>query len=767
MINSTLTKSKSQTIVEYILLGVCLCVLALRTTLTESLTVQSTTMPANLADNIYTLSVSAVLIFSFVLWFVWSFCSGRFSYRFTGIEIGLSLFCIAAVVAGFAASNKRLAITNFVTLLAPAVMAILLVQILDSHSKIKLLLCVIAALAVVSAYQSAEQFFSSNQLTIDQYEQAPQTILEQLGIQSGTFAQFLFEHRLYTKGVRGFFTTSNSAGSFALLATFAAIALFIDKFKTLSSSNNSKLKTQNSKLYIILCGIAVAAVIFALVITRSKGVIISSFFAVTLFILLLRFGDWAKAHKQRITITCFLLFIVAVLIVARYGLTHGRLPGGNSMLVRWQYWHASAKMFADHPLTGVGPGNFANFYPHYKPAEALESVADPHNFLLSILTQYGTLGLIGFLAMLFIPLWKTITSSETEKQKSPQDALRRKIQQPSFRTIAITYLIIVSAVLLLIRPMIMRTPPGDTFEVMLYLILVLYVAPATVFIIGFWLLTTESKIPTRSYKSNATYIHVALFCAVLGVMLHNLIDFAIFEPPVLTAFWAVIAALIATDINQKQQPFIIRTAPFTKVIVLIIVVAIPWAYLNYCLIPPAESTTKILQAHRKASNGFFERAYNLLAVAADDDKLDSTALNLNGRLYLQHYEDTGKKQPALLKKAEQCFLEAIARDRANYKNYEKLCTVYDLLGQHQNAYDFGSYAAERYPGSATIQFKLAQIAEKLHKIDTAVEHYKNTVDIEDSFRRQFQIMYPNREIVSRLDQEKYNLAKEKIKRPGK
>lgn len=759
MINSTLTKSKSQIIIEYILLGVCLCVLALRTTLTESLSVQSTTMPANLADNIYTLSISAVLIFSLVLWLVWNLCGERFFYRFTGIEIGLLLFCIAAVFAGFVASNKRLAITNFVTLLAPAVMAVLLVQILDSHSKIKLLLCVTAALAVVSAYQSADQFLSSNQMTIDQYEQSPQSILEPLGILPGTFAQFLFEHRLYTKGIRGFFTTGNSAGSFALLATFAAIALFIDKIKVLGSFKNSKSKTQNSKLYIILCAIAVAAVIFGLVITQSKGVIISSLFAVVLFILLLRFGDWVKAHKQAIILICLLLFIVVAFIVARYGLTHGRLPGGNSMLVRWQYWHASAKMFADHPLTGIGPGNFANFYHRYKPAEALESVADPHNFLLSILTQYGPLGLFGFLAMLFIPLAKTIPSSGIEHQVSSI--------KPAFKTLAITYLIIVSAALLLIRPMIMQMPLGHIFGVKLYLILVLYVAPAAVFVIGFWLLTAEPKTPAKSYKSNATYIQAALFCAVLGVMLHNLIDFAIFEPPVLTAFWAIMAALIATHINQKQQPFIIRTTPFAKVIALIIAVAIPWAYLKYCLIPPAESISKILQAHNYASNGFFERAYSHLAVAANDDKLDPTALNLNGRLYLQHYEDTGKKQPALLKKAEQCFLQAIARDPANYKNYEKLCTVYDLLGRHQNAYDLGSKAAERYPGSATIQFELAQIAEKLNKTDTAVEHYKNAVDIEDSFWWQFQIMYPNREIVSRLGLEKYNLAKEKIEQPGK
>ena len=186
LINSNFSKSKSQVILEYILLGLCLCVIALRTTFTEGLSAQSTNQPINLGDSIYSLSISAVLIFLFVLWFVWGFCSKRFLYRFTTIEIGLCLFCAAAIVAGLAAANKRAAITDFVTLLAPILMAILLVQILDSPSKVKLLLAVIAALGVVSAYECANQFLITNQAMIDQYEQAPRTMLEPLGIQPNT-----------------------------------------------------------------------------------------------------------------------------------------------------------------------------------------------------------------------------------------------------------------------------------------------------------------------------------------------------------------------------------------------------------------------------------------------------------------------------------------------------------------------------------------------------------------------------------------------------
>ena len=245
-IDSSLSKSKGLVFLEYILLALCLCVIALRTTLTEGITTSPTILPVNLWDNVYTLSISSVLLLTFACWLIWGLCRKRFLYHPTGMEIGLFLFCAAAVMAGFAASNKRLAITNFVTLFAPVITAILLVQILDSHSKIKLLLCVIAALAIVSAYQSADQFFIDNQMAIDQYEEAPQTMLEPLGIEPDTFQHFLFEHRLYSRGVRGFFTTRNSAGSFFLMA-FLPLSHYLSISSTpLNPSTQMPDLTQNS-----------------------------------------------------------------------------------------------------------------------------------------------------------------------------------------------------------------------------------------------------------------------------------------------------------------------------------------------------------------------------------------------------------------------------------------------------------------------------------------------------------------------------------------
>ena len=771
LINSNLSKSKGRVILEYILFAVCLCVIALRTTLVESPTMQSSTLPANLTGSVYGLTISAGLFFAFVVWFIWGFCSKRFLYRFTGIEAGLCIFVIAAIAAGLAAANTRAAITNIVCLVTPPLCAILLVQILDSQSKIKLLLAVIAALGVLSAYQCAEQFFVSNQMTIEQYQQAPETMLGPLGIRPGTFKHMLFEHRLYSRGVHGFFTTSNSAGSFALLASFAAVALFIQKFKN-RKSNSAR------SLHLLTCGIAVAAVLCGLAITRSKGAITASLIAAAMFAIYLFFGNWLKKHKKVVFIVCLFAVIAGGCAAVCYGLTHGRLPGGNSMLVRWQYWTGAAKMYADHSLTGIGPANFTHFYPYYKPAGALESVADPHNFLLSILTQYGPLGLAGFLLMIFVPLWRATSSSSAGEPRVPPIAngLGRvtghepRGYEPAFKKLAIPFVIVISAALLLIRPIIMSVTIGDTLGVMIYVILTLYVTPVVVFAVGFWLLTVNGK-PARP---TGAYITVAaLSCAVLGLLVHNLIDFAIFEPGVFTALWVIIASLIALDFHRKSRTqFVLKPAPFVRMLVVAAGLVMIGAYFYYAWWPVKKSIAKIQQAHQAVSNGQLQQAHNLFAAAAKDDCLSPAASSLNGRLYLYHFRVTGESKQDLLAGAKDNLLEAINRNRADFKNFEQLAEVYNLLAGTQPrmkndwlnyAFDNALLAVERYPGSGRLRIKLAKTAEQLGKTDIAIENYKKAVEIEDAYRAQFQQMYPGRQIFSRLGEEKYKNAKQRIK----
>jgi O-antigen ligase len=648
-------------------------------------------------------------------------------------------------------------------LLAPPLMALLLVQILDSPSKAKLVLVVIAALGLVSAYQCAEQFLFSNQVTIKQYEQDPKSLLEPLGIEPGSFQQFMFEHRLYSGGVRGFFTTRNSAGSFALMALFAAVVLFLERLGSCKSN-------LSERLYLLGGGLAAAIILASLALTRSKGAIAGLLFAAVLLVVLRLFGSRLRPYRTAILAACVLLGVAGGWALVSYGLSRGRLPGGNSMLVRWQYWRASAQMYADHPLAGVGPGNFSHFYTRYKPAAALESVSDPHNFPLSLLAQYGPLGLVGFLAMLFAPLWRA-TSPELAGSLAKDVRYR-----PAFRTIATAFVIIIPAALLLIRPILMRTASNETLDVVIYVIVTMYIAPVAVFIVGFVLLAGPlGKAQDTTPQTWDRCAVAALCCAVLGVALHNLTDFAIFEPGVLTTFWAVIACLVAIDSRASRRPSLNLTpAPVVKILAVTIALAMIYAYLSYILVPVAITTSKIDLADQAISAGQFEPAHKLLDEAAKDDPLSAAALSLNGRLYLHQFELTHSDSLQLLTRAAECLQAAIARNDAAFKDFERLADAYYSLGEiagrqeqagwFNKAFEAASRSIERYPGCERLHFKLAQTAEQLGKAETAIEQYKKAIELEDQYRAQFKLMYPERQqIVSRLGEEKYQLAMKRVR----
>jgi hypothetical protein len=774
-LDSEISKTKAIRWLECALLILCLCVLALRATYAENPhIVQLTTSNQILGNDGFSLVISTVLIAAAIVWCLGIFLCRRSSYRFSGIEIGLALFLIAGFIGIWVASNKRAAITDMVTLVAPMLMALLLVQILDSAAKIKLVLFVVVALGAAGAFQCFDQLLSSNQYMIEDYERDPADHITRAGFEPNSFQHMLYEHRLYSKDIRGFFTTGNSAGSFAILATFAAAGLVIENFR--------RRNKETSYAPLVYCSIAAAVVTAGLVVTHSKGAIIASVISAAFLAAYLMFGDWLFVNKK----TVFVLFLSAVVAglaaLVWYGTSHGYLPGGNSMMVRWQYWASAMKMYADKPLTGVGGGNFATFYTHYKPPQALESVRDPHNFVLTVLTQYGPLGLLGFVTAFGFVLYKTIFAATTSG--SPE----RPADDKPFGTLAGATLVFVVVTLLVFRPVLMADEIGEGFMVIVSVALMLYVVVAISFSLAFLVLWLSQEKSGPAKRSVGTATQAAVFCGVIGVIIHNLIDFAIFEPGVLTCFWAMIACLVAAGFQSSRpaaspaasetrldgqrygyRTFVFRPGFSIRIIAIAAGIAVFWAYCSYAFVPAIKASGKTQQALRNPS-----QAAHFFAAASADDRFSPAALNLNGRLHLQRYLHVPARQATMLTQAVQYFTEASRRDPADFQSYERLMVVYELLAMAstseqslewtKKAYDSGLEAARRYPGKGMLQFELGKIAERLGNKNTALIHYEKAVQIEDSYRAQFRQMYPGREMFSRLGQSRYEEAKKRIAR---
>ncbi len=69
-----------------------------------------------------------------------------------------------------------------------------------------------------------------------------------------------------------------------------------------------------------------------------------------------------------------------------------------SMQGRLRFWQAALEIFRDHPLVGVGLGNFAYVYPQYQHDYVYYSV-DPHCWILQLACELGLMGLLGAAAL--------------------------------------------------------------------------------------------------------------------------------------------------------------------------------------------------------------------------------------------------------------------------------------------------------------------------------------------------------------------------------
>jgi hypothetical protein len=444
-----------------------LSILCLRATFTESPLTPTTDPSQPLSNEGYSIILSSALLVIAGLWWLGNALRRQWTWRPVGSGLGILLFALAAGIGIKVASHTRNAVTDAVTMLSVMAAGLVLVQLLDRPHRVRITLAVLAALGAVQLYQCSEQATSSNAMLIEQYEKDPAAQLSALGIEPGSFQHSLYEHRLYSKDIRGFFLTSNSAGSFLLLCLAAALALVVQTRSIEPQSNRT--------MAIVLLGLIIAALLAAMAIVQSKGAIGAMVIGVGLFLAWRWFGDWIFKRRTALTIAIIFSVFLGVGAIIHTGLQRGCLPGGNSMLVRGQYWTATAQMIRDHPLTGVGGGNFGTHYPRYKSPESLETIQDPHNVILSLLAQYGPMGLLGFLLAIGFPVIRDRYRCRASPPQSGQDT------KPASPIAMILAGVCLCAVLLLIRPFFVaaQTAEGDQ---QWFLYVYLYLTPALVFV---------------------------------------------------------------------------------------------------------------------------------------------------------------------------------------------------------------------------------------------------------------------------------------------
>lgn len=731
-----------------------ICVLVLRATYAENAEASVFNPALFLPGPVMSFLNTSALVLVSLLWFAAAALRGR-ALRFAGVlGWGAVIFTAAVIVSVTGASDKRAAINNGLTIIAPIIAAVVLVNIL-TLSRVRVLLWVVLGLGVVSFTECVQQHLESNEQMIEMYEQDPSSQLQSLGIEKGTLEHMMYEHRLYSRDIRGFLTTGNSTASLFLLCIFSAGGLAVLHYSRHRARRSAGLYIPAGFVVLLACG---------LLLTKSKGGTGGFIIGAALAVAAVGFrGFFIKRSMWIIAAGAIGLTLLAAMVIY-YGVEHGTLPGGNSMLVRGQYWHAAWDMFCDHPLRGVGGGNFGIFYPLYKNAAAPETVKNPHNFLLSLLSQFGPLGTAGFLTAALGGAY-TGLFTKTHFQDPSQNA-GCKVSSRLVRTLMVFSII----VFLLLRPFYYPIEGINSLLVFIYIALTIYILPCCVFLLCFWVLFKFCSLKTCAGDDTAGWDkpRAVISAGLAAVLIHNLVDFAIFEPAVLTVFWMLCAVIIylgkprsgdAVAGGFSQRPkgrgpvFAAATAGFMAVLFLATIPTLRTGYIVQQVMKGRISPDTL------CGEDFLH------------DHFDSRPCEVKGKILLQTYQSGIFRDEAILLDAAAAFEKAVLLNPAEFKNYRSLYETYRLLAEMDKsggdiflnkAFENAKKAAERYPGSGRLHYELALTAEQLKMPGTAAVHYQKAVEIEDAYRRQFREMYPDIELYSRLGFDKYETAKHKI-----
>lgn len=206
--------------------------------------------------------------------------------------------------------------------------------------------------------------------------------------------------------ILGYATYDNRLSAFYLspnhLAMYLAPGIFFGGYFVIKSFGAERKNLFfNLLLLLMIC--------MPLYFTYSYGAWLAIFFSILITILMM-----LPVKKYFLKITFFFGFGILILLLSQ--INNPKLSSlisdydHSSLSSRVTIWQVSSRLIKENPVVGIGPGNFQSAYlslQKYFPPYLEWAVPQPHNLFLAFWLQAGSIGLFGFLLILYF-VFKTL-----------------------------------------------------------------------------------------------------------------------------------------------------------------------------------------------------------------------------------------------------------------------------------------------------------------------------------------------------------------------
>lgn len=255
----------------------------------------------------------------------------------------------------------------------------------------------------------------------------PEAALRTIGIDAppGSGQRMLVENRLFDGGPTATFALANSMAGVVLVGCLIAIGLLRTQWHRMTAGQKYGL-------------VMIALVCFSgLLAARSRSALAALVVAAVAVWMLGRdqpvneSGDTSAdsgekdpasgsfGRKPIVFIGLVTTMLSAVsLAVLVFGRKEWAEQAPASLAFRLQYWRATMRMAAEHPVFGVGPGNFKSQYLRYREAGAGEAIADPHNFVFETIAAGGFVALALLVVLVATVVWVALSRTLHTRTKN-------------------------------------------------------------------------------------------------------------------------------------------------------------------------------------------------------------------------------------------------------------------------------------------------------------------------------------------------------------
>ena len=284
--------------------------------------------------------------------------------------------------------------------------------------------------------------------------------------------------------------------------------------------------------WLALTAVAAAAAGWVLLVARSKTSIVTPIIGVAGLAVWWAFGDALRRHARTALAAGVAAVVVVGLGVVGLGLARGELFAGhfsNSLDFRWKYWTAAAGVWRDHPVLGVGWANFGGSYLAHRRPEAAEEIQDPHNFLVRFAAELGAVGLGLAVAWLVRTAWEL-----TRPGGADEGATDRPV-----RVDVVAWAACLGVGLSIAATIDLTGNPLDALVLAMRPVLLLAAV-----VLGGIVGCMRSADDRRADGRPGPWVYATAVVGLGLFLLHNLIDFAWFEPGAMFAFMTLIGATL-------------------------------------------------------------------------------------------------------------------------------------------------------------------------------------------------------------------------------